>query len=45
MKYSGENHNWDLTIMASSKLMDIGKGVNDLPPFVVPLTNRALHCL
>lgn len=27
MKYSSENHNWDLTIMSSSKLMNIGKNI------------------
>lgn len=27
MKYTCEHHNWDLTIMASSKLMDIGKSL------------------
>lgn len=29
MKYSSENHNWDLTVMASSKLMDIGRVVKE----------------
>ncbi len=33
MKYSSENHNWDLTIMASSKLMDIGNSMKNEPRY------------
>ena len=33
MKYASENHNWDLTIMASSKLMDVGKSIKKRDPY------------
>lgn len=29
MKYSSENHNWDLTVMASSRLVTLGRHIKD----------------